>query len=245
MTDDPFRHHPVLRDMILEPAKSSLRNIDIAELDRLMKAQGMPDTWRYSDEQREALRVAALAGREDRDLWVFAYGSLMWNPAFLFAEVRHGRLEGYARSFCLYDDRGGRGTRERPGVMAALDVGDHCDGLVFRIEAGLVEEESRVLFRREMMRGSYLPRFVTVETSHGGVEALTFVANHESAHIRPDIDRETQIRCLALGTGRLGTSLEYLENLANHFTALGIEDEEVFGLLAEVRAWTAANGAGV
>ena len=91
MDADPFRHHPVLRGMIVEPAQSPLRHIDIAELDRLMKAQGMPDNWRYSDEKREAIRRAALAGREESDLWVFAYGSLMWNPAILFAEIRRAR----------------------------------------------------------------------------------------------------------------------------------------------------------
>jgi len=234
---DPFVHHPVLRSRIIEPEKSRFRTFEPSDLDAEMKARGMPDNWRYSDEDREALRKTALAGREGQDIWVFAYGSLMWNPAFLFAEVRHGRIEGYARSFCLYDVRGGRGTPERPGLMAALDTGDHCDGLVFRIAADLVEAESRILFKREMLMGSYVPEFVGCETRAGTVEALAFVANHDTPQIRTDIAHEDKVRFIASGSGRLGTSREYLENLANHFEALDIDDEEVFGLLKDVRAW--------
>ncbi len=43
--------------------------------------------------------IAALrAGTEP--VWVFAYGSLMWNPEIAFAEARPGFLHGYHRSFC-------------------------------------------------------------------------------------------------------------------------------------------------
>nr|WP_281435946.1 gamma-glutamylcyclotransferase [Oricola nitratireducens] len=200
----------------------------------------MPETWRYSDARREEIRREALEGRLSEDLWVFAYGSLMWNPAFLFAEVRRGRVDGYERSFCLKDTRGARGNSERPGLMAALDKADgHCNGLAYRIEARIADHETEILFRREMLSGSYVPAFVPVDTDHGTVEALTFVANHDSANIRTDIAHEDRVCFIATGSGRLGTSLEYLENLASHFEALKIDDPHVFGLLAEVRAWLA------
>ena len=240
---DPFQHHPVLRDRIVDPETSAFRAFRPSDLDAQMRELGMPDSWRYSDAKREAIRRKALEGRLNDDVWVFAYGSLMWNPAFLFAEVRHGRLDGYERSFCLKDTRGARGTAEQPGLMAALDEGPgHCDGLVFRIEAALVERETEILFRREMLTGSYVPVFVPVETRHGTVEALAFVANHASPNIRPDLPYEDRVRYIATGAGRLGTSLEYLENLAGHFDALDIDDAEISGLLADVRAWRAGAG---
>lgn len=243
MTDfpDPFIHHPVLRSRIIDPHASSFRGFEPSDLDAQMKAQGMPDNWRYSDEKREALRRQALA-RHSGDLWVFAYGSLMWNPAFLFAEVRHGRVDGYERAFCLFDTRGGRGTADKPGLMAALDVGDRCDGLAFRIAADLVEAETAILFKREMLMGSYVPTMVPVATGFGTVDALTFVANPAAKTIRRDIARDDQVRFIATGTGRLGSSLEYLANLADHFQALGIDDPHVFGLLDEVRAYRATHG---
>jgi cation transport protein ChaC len=234
---DPFVHHPVLRDRILEPEKSDFRTFDPSSLDEHMRAQGMPEDWRYSDERREAIRRDALAGRLGSDIWVFAYGSLMWNPGFLFEEIRRGRALGYQRAFCLYDIRGARGTRDRPGLMAALDEGDHCNGLAFRIAADIADRETEIIFRREMLAGSYIPAFVPVETDHGRVEALTFVANHASDFIRADITHEERVRFIATGTGRLGSSREYLENLAGHFEALNIDDPHVFGLLEEVRAY--------
>lgn len=234
---DPFIHHPVLRDRIIAPEQSPLRDFDPSELDAQMKAQGLPDDWRLSDEAREASRRAVMAGRMQDDFWVFAYASLMWNPAFKFAEIRRGRIEGYHRAFCLYDTRGGRGTRQRPGLMAGLDTGAACDGLAFRIAAELVEEESRILWKREMLTGVYIPTFVACETELGEVQALTFVADRANPIIRTDLSRETQIRYIATGSGRLGTSREYLENLADHFEALGIPDEEVFSLLDGVRAY--------
>ena len=238
---DPFIHHPVLRDMIVDPRASAFRTFEPSDLDELMKAQGMPETWRYSDARREEIRREALEGRLDEDLWVFAYGSLMWNPAFLFAEVRRGRVEGYERAFCLKDTRGARGNAEMPGLMAALDRADgHCNGLAYRIEAEIADRETEILFRREMLSGSYVPAFVPVDTDHGTVEALTFVANHASPNIRPDISHEDRVRFIATGSGRLGTSLEYLENLACHFEAMKIDDQHVFELLAEVRAWRTA-----
>jgi cation transport protein ChaC len=234
---DPFIHHPVLRDRVIAPEQSPLRDFDPSELDEQMRAQGLPETWRLSDEAREASRRAVMRNRADDDLWVFAYGSLMWNPAFKFAEIRRGRIEGYHRAFCLYDTRGGRGTKEKPGLMAGLDIGRACDGLAFRIAAELVEEESRILWKREMLTGVYVPTFVACDTELGPVEALTFVADRANPVIRTDMPRETQVRCIATGKGRLGTSREYLENLAGHFEVLGIPDEDVFALLEEVRAF--------
>lgn len=235
-TSDPFVHHPVLRNMIVPPEESFFRTFDPTELDEEMKRQGR-ENWRYPDETREAIRREALAGRWDRDLWVFAYGSLMWNPGFHFREVRRARIHGYHRAFCLYDIGGARGSQDAPGLMAALDEGHHCDGLVFRIAADVLDRETAILFRREMLTGSYRTAYVAAETGPGPVEPLTFVANHDSERIRPDLTRAEQVRFIATGTGRRGSSLEYLENLAEHFSALGIDDPDVFGLLDEVTAW--------
>ena len=41
-------------------------------------------------------------GTETRPLWVFGYGSLMWNPGFATPETRPARLQGWHRAFCIY-----------------------------------------------------------------------------------------------------------------------------------------------
>ena len=160
----------------------------------------------------------------------------MWDPGFKFAEVRRGHASGYARRFILRDTLGARGSPDMPGLMAALDEGAGCDGLVFRIAKDCVAAESGVFWRRELLAFAYRPVMANIATEFGEVEALTVIANRDSEFIRPDITAEEQIRCIATGKGFLGTSLQYLENIAAHFEALEIEDNEVTQLLAGARA---------
>jgi cation transport protein ChaC len=238
--DDPFAHHPMLRGKITDPMKSFFRDFRPSDLDVRMKELGLPDNWRRTDEEIEATRKQALAGRLDQDLWVFGYGSLMWDPAFLFAEVRRGRMIGYHRRFCLKDSLGARGTREAPGLMAALDEGAECNGLAFRIKKERVDEETKVLWRREMIAPAYKPVFAEVVTDFGRIEALSFAADHSADMIASAITRPEQVRFIATGTGFLGSSLEYLQNLHSHFEALGIKDSEISELVAEVAAYREA-----
>lgn len=240
---DPFRHHPELRALVTPPEQSQLRDITSDYVRARLAEVGLPDDFIQPDADREASRKAALAGREGADLWVFAYGSLMWDPAVSFAEVRRAHVPGVERRFILRDTGGGRGTPEAPGVMAALDRGPAgCDGLVFRIEAGAVEAESRRLWNRECIGTAYEPAFVPAQTRQGPVEALTFLANHGSVEIAGDLDHAAQVRLCATGAGLLGTSLEYLENLARHFEALQVSDAAVTGLLDDVRAFLRGGG---
>ncbi len=234
---DPFRHHPALRGRIGEPETSRFRHFRPADHDAEMAARGFPPDWRFSDEEREARRRALLGPRYGADIWVFAYGSLMWDPAFRFAEVRLGRVAGYARRFCLLDTFGARGTPEAPGLQAGLAEapGGDCTGLVFRIAAAEAEVEAEVVWRREALADPYLPRFLPVETDHGPVEALAFVANPASAQI-VHLPRAVQVGYLATGRGDFGTSRAYLEGIAAQLQALGIEDPEIDTLLDEVRA---------
>ena len=239
---DPFEHHPELRGKITDPYESFFRTFKPSDFDARMKEAGLPPHWRLSDEKREASRHKTLAGHLDTDLWVFAYGSLMWDPGFLFAEVRKAHVATYARSFCLKDELGARGTREAPGLMAALDSGSGCTGLAFRVEQIKADEETAILWRREMATGVYMPVMVAAETAQGPVKAVTFAANHDAKRIRKDLSHEEQVRYIATGAGILGTSLEYIENLADHLDALDIDDAHVFSLLQDVRRFR-ANGA--
>jgi glutathione-specific gamma-glutamylcyclotransferase len=237
---DPYIHHPALRGKITDPLTSFFRNFKPSDLDARMKELGRPDTWRHSDEELESARHTFLKGRLDRDLWIFAYGSLMWDPAVHFAEVRRGRVSGYARRFILKDTFGARGTPENPGLMAALDEGPGCEGLAFRIAGDAAAQESGMFWRRELIAYAYKPAFAKVTTDFGEVEALTVIADRNSEYICPGLTRAEQVRYIANGSGFLGTSLQYIENIATHFAALNIEDTEVAELLSDARAYAQA-----
>ncbi|MEC9343767.1 MAG: gamma-glutamylcyclotransferase [Pseudomonadota bacterium] len=235
MTDvDPYRHHEELRGRIRPASESYFRDLDLAEFDARVIKAGFPADWRTPCEVREADRRAWLEGRKGQDLWVFGYGSLMWDPSVEFAEVRKARCDGYQRSFCLWDE-GGRGSVAAPGLMLALDEGGHCEGLTFRIEAGKLDHETFVLFRREMIAPAYRPAWLALETAHGPVEALGFVANHAYADIRPGIAPDVQAAMIARASGFLGSNFDYLSDTAEHLDLLGIEDAYVAGLYAAVR----------
>ena len=218
----PFRHLPHLEGKITDPAISRFRDFDYGPLDRQLAEAGIAD-WRRTDDEREATRHAALCNRLDDDLWVFAYGSLMWDPAFYFAEVRSALAPGYHRSFCLKSEIG-RGSQGRPGLMAALDKGGECHGLVFRIAQSAVDRETHIIWRREMIAHAYAPLFIALETPQGPVEALAFVMDQTAEHYEPELALEERARLIATGKGLFGTSLEYLDNLAEHSVQEAIAD---------------------
>jgi cation transport protein ChaC len=236
---DPFHHHPELRAEISDPLESFFRSFSTDRLVEKTQELGMP-VWWYSDEDREALRAAALRDRPAGDLWVFAYGSLMWDPAIRFAEVRRAHVRDYARRFILKDIYGARGTAEAPGLMAALDAGGGCDGLAFRIARERVDEETEVLWRREQVGPAYRAVFVDASIAGHEVKALAFVADHDAELIDATLTREEQIRFLATGTGFAGSSMDYLRNVQEKLAALGIDDADVDDLLRDARSYLTA-----
>lgn len=233
---DPFFHHPELRQEIADPLESFFRTFTMADLAEKMRELGVPEWW-HSDEKREAMRAEALAGRWNSDLWVFAYGSLMWDPGIRFAEVRRARIPDYARSFILKDIYGARGTAEAPGLMAALDKGSGCDGLLYRICHEQIDNETEVLWRREQLGPAYKPAFVEAIVAEQPMTALTFVADHDADLIDATLTRDQQIHFAATGTGFAGSSMDYLRSIQKNFTALGIFDEEVDALLHDAEAY--------
>lgn len=233
---DPFLHHPELREKISDPLKSFFRDFNPLEAFKQWPELHWAIEKLHTEDFRQASRRRALCSHDTGGLWIFAYGSLMWDPAFVFTDVRRARVPDHARRFILKETLGGRGTREAPGLMAALDKGHGCDGLVYKIPRDRIEAETENLWRREMIAPGYIPQFVDAQIDDMSVRALTFVADYEADTIQPDLHRDEQIECLTSGEGVLGTSMEYLENIVDQFSALGIIDEECLALLQDAQA---------
>jgi cation transport protein ChaC len=224
LSPEAFIHVPMLLGKIIEPEKSTFRvsRATFENWDRGAVAAGYPVNWRRSHEEREATRSAALADRLNDDLWVFAYGSLMWDPAIQIVEIRRATLKGFHRRFCLKIEIG-RGSKEAPALMAGLDIGGECHGLAFRIPANAVNQETEILWMREMIGHAYRPLFQTAHTPQGTIEALAFVMDRSSPTFA-DLSGAEAADIIARGRGVLGTNLEYFQNLAEHVALLGIED---------------------
>ncbi|MES2717509.1 MAG: gamma-glutamylcyclotransferase [Pseudomonadota bacterium] len=239
MDADPYAHLPHLRGCLTPVAQSALRVTPqaLAAWDAQACARGLPPDWRWSEQQIEASRCALLgAGPSPQDLWVFGYGSLMWDPAMHFSEVRRAELAGHARRFS-YRTLMGRGTPERPALMLTLEpAADCCHGLVFRIPAALAAEETAMLWRREMVRGGYCPQQLAVCTPQGPVQALAFLSNRAHPGYIGELPLAESAAIIAAAAGQLGRNRDYLAQLDAQLLRLGIADDYIHRLWAAVQA---------
>ena len=239
MTADAFIHLPELRTRVTHPEKSLLRLTPemFSMWEKRARAAGWPAGWRLSDEVIEASRLAVLGDHKaGDDLWIYSYGSLMWDPGFHFAEVGLADVEGYQRRFTLKINLG-RGSHDYPALMLALEPQQGCcRGLAFRIDADFVHAETAILWRREMLRGGYSPAKVPMATPQGPIDALAFVSNSSHPSYVGELPLGETVRLIASGKGILGTNREYLVQLATQLDALGIEDRYVAQLHAEIGA---------
>lgn len=156
------------------------------------------------------------------DLWIFAYGSLMWHPEITFCEQRRSVLFGYHRSFSLLSVVH-RGTPEKPGLVLGLESGGQCEGMIFRVSAEQVIEQLQVLWLREMVTLFYQPVVCSVQTTQGTVNALTFVANTKHplyASFRPEISA----RMIATARGKKGSNMDYFCHTNRCLQELGIQE---------------------
>ena len=177
-----------------------------------------------SDEEIAASLDQALASHDPAaDVWVFGYGSLMWNPAFDYAEQRVGVVRGWHRRFCLWLEMG-RGSPANPGLMLALDRGGTCRGVAFRIPARQARSELLLIWRREMLGTVYHARWVQVRTVGATVPAITFVANRAHPRYAGKLSDAEAAARIATASGSLGSCASYLQNTLDHLLALGIRD---------------------
>ncbi len=188
-----------------------------------------------SSEEREASLNKALARcQPGEDVWVFAYGSLMWNPAFEFAEAQPSSVEGWRRSFCFWTPLG-RGTPELPGLMLALEGGGSCEGIAYRLAPDQVRSELAILWNREMLSGIYQARWVPTRLRDGRtVTAVTFVVDTAHCQYCGDLPMERAAHHIAFAEGRRGACRDYLTNTAEHARSLGIHDPYIEDLVQRV-----------
>ncbi len=189
-----------------------------------------------SDEARRESRRAFLAEHPPgEDLWVFGYGSLMWNPAVHVCESRTVRVTGYRRSFCLHLMLG-RATPERPGLMLALEEGGACAGVAHRIASDHVESETDILWMREMLTGAYTPRWVEAHFEDGPRAALTFIINKAHPRYAGALPVPEIARRIAHAEGLTGTNRDYLFRTAAHLRELGVADAHITEIEEAVKA---------
>ena len=169
-------------------------------------------------------------------MWVFGYGSLLWNPGFEPVEAVTAHLDGYHRSFCMLSIHH-RGTVEKPGLVLALDEAEtSCTGVAFRVAQTQEAQVLAELRERELISSAYIEKQLPLALEDGrDVEALAYVINRDHEQYC-QYDLETQAQLIARSVGGRGPNPEYLFNTADHLTQMGIEDPDLDWLVERVRA---------
>jgi len=169
-------------------------------------------------------------------LWVFGYGSLIWDPGFPVIERRIARALGWQRSFCMRSIHH-RGSPEAPGLVLALDRAAEasCTGIAMRVEAGAEAATLAALRERELVSSAYLEIRLPVQTEAGPLEALSYVIDPDHAQYCGGLPLEEQARIIARATGGRGANRDYLTATVAHLTELGIGDADLAWLDREVR----------
>ncbi|MFP3558982.1 gamma-glutamylcyclotransferase [Paraburkholderia sp. SIMBA_049] len=193
--------------------------------------KSIPEHIRWTPDQIERSMRETLGARpETGDLWVFGYGSLIWNPVCRFTSQQKSVLDGWHRSFCLRTIAG-RASEHLPGRMLSLEPGGRTEGLALRLPASAIEEELSLLWMREMPTGAYRPIWSTIQTADGErPTALIFVADRDHHLYEPDASIASVAAFVAHANGPLGTNADYVFKLKDALDYWRISDRYVENL---------------
>lgn len=181
---------------------------------------------KLSDDARRQLLEEMLATASDpNDIWIFGFGSLMWNPGFTPRESREAQLAGYERRFHIWSTKA-RGTPERPGLGLCLEPADGtCRGIAYRIKPETRDQDLAYLWDREMGSGVYRPTWVELEATDGKpIRAITWVADPEHYQYAGARPAEEMAMIMAGGKGVYGNCRDYLANTIREMKKLGDND---------------------
>jgi len=197
-----------------------------------------------TDGERNQLVAETIANAPDKsNFWVFAYGSLIWNPALEFDHQSRCVIKDYHRSFCFWT-KFGRGSEEQPGLMMGLEPGGECSGIAYRIPEDKLEVELDILLRREMLSFIYNPTWVSaqpVDETAQAMQVLCFVVNSENERFCGELEEHELIKTLSIAEGPLGKNCDYLYQLVEHLEKLDFDDPAMTDLAAKVRSFQSGN----
>jgi cation transport protein ChaC len=167
---------------------------------------------------------------------VFGYGSLIWQPGFVYAEDAWGLLRGYHRALSILSVVN-RGSRDKPGLALGLERGGSCRGRVLRVAAADAAEVRAYLWRREMPHQAYVDRLLPVRLDNGRrVRALTFISRPGHPQHAPGLPLEEAAAMIAHACGSYGSSLDYLRCVVAQLDRFGLKEGTLHRLLARAEA---------
>jgi len=170
-------------------------------------------------------------------VWVFGYGSLIWQPGFDFAERRHATLPGRQRAFCVRTVHH-RGAPGLPGLVMGLKPGGACVGIAYRVETALAEQVADYLRERELDHYPvYQEARVDIHLDDARpVSATTYLPREEHPDFLPDLTLMEQLAIIRPARGVSGTNPDYVRSAAGSLRDMGIDEPAIFAVEAALDA---------
>jgi len=168
------------------------------------------------------------------NLWVFGYGSLMWNPEFEYEQSSIAKVYGFHRRLCLWSVRY-RGTAKNPGLVVGMASGGSCLGMIFKVPDANIKPTLEYLHEREMISDAYRPLIKRAHLINGDIfNALTFVSKTRHPQFAPKMSIETITDITSNAIGPRGSNSEYIINTARHLNSIGIFNTEIHQVAAQL-----------
>ncbi len=168
----------------------------------------------------------------DATIWVFGYGSLMWNPGFPHLRAVQARMHGVRRALCIRSTHY-RGTPESPGLVFGLDRGGSCHGVAFEVAGADREAVVAYLRAREQISMVYHEVVRPVRLASGElVSALVYVANQGHEQYAGGLDLEETLAIVRRSTGEMGPNIDYVTATLRRLQDMGIRDRALERMVA-------------
>lgn len=160
-------------------------------------------------------------------MYVFGYGSLMWNPNFNYLEKRDFVLENYKRDFCLKTNYH-RGCIKQFGIVLGLKYSknDFCKGILYKIDPLEIKSVLNYLDTRELCEDSYLKSFIKQEE----LTILTYIANKNSQMYVNDMTDEDKAKVIKVARGRSGNNIDYYLNTIKSMRNMNIKYDLIYNI---------------
>jgi cation transport protein ChaC len=179
----------------------------------------------------ESLHRVLAAAPDPASIWLFTYGSLMWNPEFAPADTRVGTLDGYHRALNVWTAHA-RGTPDNPGLALGLAAGTECRGVLYRLNPNRRDGDLTSIWDREMYTGVYRPAWLRVRCApQGAVTAICFITDTKHPQFAAPTTMDKAAQLIARASGKYGRCRDYLAETLKALRALGIEEPALSEIL--------------
>jgi len=207
---------------MLKQIQLNKKNIQSDKLRTFVREQGLGRKL-LDDETLLKSRRSLVPDNTKNDVWLFGYGSLIWNPVIKPVKKLKVKSFGYRRRYCLKTQIG-RGSKNFPGLVLGLENGGSVTGEALKVNNKKIYEELELVWRREMIMGAYVPKMITGHTKEGKINMIAFIINKNHENYIASLSEAETAYMISRAQGFLGTAIEYLDKTRESLQKLGLND---------------------